>query len=134
MRLAGEGTSVKPGAFTTSAKLVDSIALPDVPVIVTRYEPYTTELPTVSVSVLLLEAGLALQVVLTSLGSPETERFTLEEKPGASVTVMVAVPEPPGVTVTVLAEEASLKLGVAGGARASISAWPPGVPHPVTRS
>lgn len=122
MRLAGEGTRVNPGAFNTRAKLVDSVALPDVPVTVTRYEPNTAELSADSESVLLPEAGLALQLDLTPLGNPETARFTLPEKPGEFVMVIVAVAKPPGVTATVLAEEESLKLGGAGGASASMRA------------
>ena len=97
--VAGDASTVKPGALTSSATLVVAVTEPDVPVTVTRYDPRTAEVPTVSVSALLEDVGLLPHEAVTPLGRPETESSMLPVNPPRSLTVMVVLPELPGLII-----------------------------------
>jgi hypothetical protein len=92
--LAGEADSVKLGAAATvKATIVDSLNVPEVPVMVTLTGPPTVA-ELVAVSVIALEpavVGLGLNAAVTPLGRPEAEKVTLPENPLAGVTVMVSM-------------------------------------------
>ena len=128
------GAMLKPGALTSRAREVVAVTLPELPVMVTRYDPRTAELLTVSVSTLLPVVGFVPKDAVTSLGRPEAERLTLPVNPPTSRTVMVVVPEAPGLIIKLLGEVESWKPTDTGGARASIKSCPVGLPYPVTRS
>jgi hypothetical protein len=102
---------------------------------VTEAGPVAADLVVVSVSTLVPVVGLVPQVAVTPLGSADVmARLTLPVNPPASVTEMVALQEEPRSREAQPVEAASQKPGFSGPARASISGWPAGLPHPVTRS
>jgi hypothetical protein len=125
---------LKPGASICSASAAVTVWVPETPLIVARYDPRTAELLTVSVSTLLSLAGLVPNEAVTPVGKPETESVTAPVNPPTSCTAIVAVPLAPGLMLRLLVEADSWKPGEDGGASASISACPTGLPHPVTRS
>jgi hypothetical protein len=104
-------------AATVAATVVDSLNVPEVPVMVTLTgPPAMAEL--VAVSVIALEpavAGLGLNAAVTPLGRPEAEKVTLPANPLAGVTVTVSVPLVlPWVTDKVDAAGEIVKLGASG--------------------
>jgi hypothetical protein len=124
-----------PGALTPSVRTVVAVCVPEVPVIVTPYDPRCAFAPTLKVSWLPVVDGLALHAALIPAGRPKTVKFTFPVKPLCPTTVIVAEAELPGLMVRVLAElESSKPLFAGGGARASIRGCPAGLPQPVTRS
>jgi hypothetical protein len=72
---------------------------PDVPVIVTETVPGVAELPTASVSVLVVVVELGLNDAVTPLGTPAADKLTLPVKPFFGLTVIVLVPLAPCRTV-----------------------------------
>ncbi len=72
---------LKPGALTSSATEAVATTDPDVPVIVSRYDPRTAELPTASLSTLVVDVGLLPHDAVTPLGKPVTESSTLPVNP-----------------------------------------------------
>ena len=74
---------------------MESVTLPDVPVIVTVRVPVVAELLTVSVSVLDDVAGFGLNDAVTPLGRPAADKLTLPLKPFCGVTVTVVAPSVP---------------------------------------
>ena len=113
----GSEAMLKPGAFTSRAIVVVAVTVPEMPVMVTRYEPRIAELLTVSVSTLFPDAGFVPNDAVTPLARPETDRLTLSVNPPMSCTVIVVVAEEPGLMVTLLGEVESWKPADAGGAR-----------------
>ena len=87
--------------------------------------PVAVEAPTVivKVDVAVLPAGgvigLALKMVVTSVGAPETDRVTGELKSFREVTVMFEVPELPGAIVMEMGEAEIEKSGT----------WAPALPR-----
>ena len=72
--------------------VVDAVRLPEVPLMVTVTGPPTVAVPVaVSVTTLVLVAGLVVNAAVTPLGRPEAERVTLPLNPFAPVTVMLSV-------------------------------------------
>ena len=66
--------------------------LPDVPVMMTANVPVAEVLLALSVSVLVVVAGLELNEAATPLGSPDADKLTLPLKPFSGVMVIVLVP------------------------------------------
>jgi hypothetical protein len=85
---------VKLGAaVTVTATIVDSLNVPEVPVMVTLTGPPAVAAE-VAVSVMALDpvvAGLGLNAAVTPLGRPEAEKVTLPVNPLTGVTVMESV-------------------------------------------
>jgi hypothetical protein len=77
---------------------------PDVPVIVTETVPGVAELPTASVSVLVVVVALGLNDAVTPLGKPGADKLTLPVKPFFGLTVIVLVPLAPCLTVKLLGD------------------------------
>jgi hypothetical protein len=75
--------------------VVVALSEPEVPVTVTVDEPVAAELLAVSVSTLVLVAGLVANAAVTPLGKPDAVRVTDPENGLTSVTVMVSVPLAP---------------------------------------
>ncbi len=88
---------------------------------VTREFPVVAVLLAASVSVLVPVVLVGLNVAVTPLGAPETDRPTLPVKALSAVTVMVLVPLAPCVTVRLLGNAESLKSGTAGAFRVRLS-------------
>ena len=87
--------SVKLGAWTPKLNVVVALSLPEVPVMVTVYCPSGAVLLAVSVKLLELVVGFWLQVAVTPLGRPDTERSTLPLNPYWGETLTQEVPELP---------------------------------------
>lgn len=108
-----EGSPLLTVAVTVSAKVVEFVKLPDVPVIVTlTLFPVVAVLLALSVRVLEVVAGFRLKDAVTPLGSPEAEKVTPPLKPFCGTTVIVLVPLPPCAILTLLDDE-RLKFGPA---------------------
>ena len=97
---------------TVSEMVVVAVVEPEVPVIVTVDVPVVAVLLAVSVSTLVLVAGLVPNAAVTPLGRPEAASVTEPVNPPTSVTVMVSVAVLPCVMARVDAEGARVKLGV----------------------
>ena len=133
----GDAAMVKLGVaveFTVSARVVDAVKLPEVPVMVTVADPVVAVLLAVSVSTLVPVVGFVPNVAVTPLGRPDAANVTLPLNPFTSLTVMVLVPLPPCVMVRLLGESDRVKLGVADPARRLMIPVVFGLPHPVHRS
>jgi hypothetical protein len=133
----GDAAMVKLGVaveFTVSARVVDAVKLPEVPVMVTVADPVVAVLLAVSVSTLVPVVGFVPNVAVTPLGRPDAANVTLPLNPFTSLTVMVLVPLPPCVIVRLLGESDRVKLGVADPARRLMIPVVFGLPHPVHRS
>ena len=133
----GDAAMVKLGVaveFTVSARVVDAVKLPEVPVMVTVADPVVAVLLAVSVSTLVPVVGFVPNVAVTPLGRPDAANVTLPLNPFTSLTVMVLVPLPPCVIVRLLGESDRVKLGVADPARRLMIPVVFGLPHPVQRS
>jgi len=133
----GDAAMVKFGVaveFTVSARVVDAVKLPEVPVMVTVADPVVAVLLAVSVSTLVPVVGFVPNVAVTPLGRPDAANVTLPLNPFTSLTVMVLVPLPPCVMVRLLGESDRVKLGVADPARRLMIPVVFGLPHPVHRS
>lgn len=102
-----EGEMLKPGALTSSARLVVAVAVPEAPVMVKRYDPRTAELLTFSVNTLLPFVGFVPNDAVTPLGRPETDKSALSLNPALYWAVMTVVPEAPGEMVRLLGETES---------------------------
>jgi hypothetical protein len=90
-------------AATVTATVVDSLNVPEVPVIVTVTGPPTVA-ALVAVSVIALEppvVGSGLNAAVTPLGRPEAKKVTLPVNPLTGVTVMVSVLVLPRLTESV---------------------------------
>jgi len=72
--------------------VADEVRLPEVPVMVTVAAPVVAVLLAVSVSTLVLVAGLVPKAATTPLGRPVAASLTLPVNPPAAVTEMVLVP------------------------------------------
>jgi len=84
-------TNVGP-AVTVSARVIDAVSEPEVPVIVTVTGPPTTEDPVaVRVNTLDPVAGFVPNDAVTPLGKPVAERVTLPENPFAPEIVIVSL-------------------------------------------
>jgi len=134
-RTPGASESMKLGGWTLTVTLVDTVILPDVPVMVIVTDAAGAEPVAVKVRTLVPLVGLVPHDAVTPVGSVElTARLTLPVNPPASVTVMVVELEAPWGTDTLLEELASQKPATCGPARASMRFCPFALPHPVTRS
>ena len=83
---------------------VEFVKLPEVPVMVTGTLPVAAVPLTVSVNVLVLVAGLALNDAVTPLGRPEADKLTWPLKPFCPLTVIVLVPLVPCVMFRLLGD------------------------------
>ena len=83
------------GELTVRKNWVDALKVPEVPVIVIVAFPTVAELSAVKRSSLVPGVDVGLNEAVTPVGSPEADKFTLPEKPSASVTDTVVVPEAP---------------------------------------
>lgn len=91
-RLAAEGVSVKPGAWTTvSVMVLVTVTAPEVPVMVMMDLPTVAVLLAVSVSTLFAVVGLGANTAVTPLGRPDAASVTLPVNPPPSVIVMVSL-------------------------------------------
>jgi hypothetical protein len=104
---------VKPGVtfvVIVTAKVVDAVRTPEVPVTVTVAVP-DAELGAVSVrtQLPLPVMGVVQPETVTPLGSPETASVTLPVNPPVSVTVMLSAPVPPWVIDRFAGEAESVK-------------------------
>jgi hypothetical protein len=109
--LAEEASVKLGGGAIVSETTVVSVSEPEMPVMVSVTGPVVAaELAAVSVSVLVVVAGLGEKLAVTPEGSPETLRFTFAEKPLAGVMRMESVALLPGFIV----------IDVVPGARANI--------------
>ena len=93
----GDAAMVKLGVaveFTVSARVVDAVRLPEVPVMVTVDVPAVAELLAFSVRTLDPVVGLVPKDAVTPVGKPEAARVTLPVNPPTSDTVIVSVPLP----------------------------------------
>lgn len=91
------------------------LRLPEVPVIVRVNVPTLADLEALTVSVLLVVAGLGRNEAVTPLGEPDTDSVTLLLKLLSRLMVMVLVPLPPRATVRELGESERLKSGCGPG-------------------
>jgi hypothetical protein len=112
--MEAEGDSVKPGVIggvIVSAIVVDAVALPEVPAMVTVTGVEVSGAAPLAVNVTTLEAvaGLAPKVAVSPVGRPETAKFTLPVNPLSSAMVTVSVEELPSGTARLTAEGASAK-------------------------
>jgi len=112
-RLGANGESVKLGpALTVRAIVVDAFTVTEVPLMVIFTGPPTVAAPlAVSVSKLVLVAGLGAKVAVTPLGRPEAARVTPPVNPLTGVIVMVVEAVLPWVTDRLDANGESVKLG-----------------------
>ena len=78
--------------------------LPDVPVMMTVNVPVAAVLLALSVSVLVVVAGLELNEAATPLGSPDADKLTLPLKPFNGVMVIVLVPLVPWMMLRLLGD------------------------------
>jgi hypothetical protein len=121
-RLAGEAPRVNPGArFTVSENWAVAVSEPETPVTVTVVGPPTVALPAaVSVTTLLLVAGLGLNDALTPDGKPMAENVTLPVNPFAGVMLREFVLVLSWVSVTLALAADSEKLGAGLTVRAMV--------------
>ena len=97
----GPGTlRVKTGGTTASAKLVEAVRDPDVPVIVTVLVAKTAALLAVRVNAEPPVVGLGDQEAVTPAGRPLAARVTGPENPYCEMTPMEVVIVPPCATLT----------------------------------
>ena len=95
-KLLGEAERLKVGtAVTVKERDVVCVKLPDVPVMVTVAVPPVAVPLAVSIRVLEVVAGFALNAAVTPLGSPDAERLTLPVKPFSETTLIVLLPLAP---------------------------------------
>ena len=134
--VAGDAESVKSAAaVTVRVTLVVWVRAPDFPVIVTVEVPLTAEVLAESVRLLVPVVVDGLNDAVMPLGSPDADRLTVPEKPFSGVIFTAVAPLPPWARVMLEGDAERLKsAGAAVPARASIMAWPAGLPQPVTRS
>jgi hypothetical protein len=121
VRLAGEAESVKLwGTLTVTAMVVDAVTRGqitaghsgDVPVTVTvNGPPSGAVLLAVSVSVLVLVAGLGTKAAVTPVGKPVAVRFGAPANPPTSAIVMLSPALLPGYTVSAGVDAVSVKPG-----------------------
>jgi len=98
--------------LTVSEIVVVAVSVPEDPVIVMLDVPAVAEALAVSVSRLLPVVGLVANAAVTPLGRPVATRFTLPVNPFTSLTEMVSFTLPPWVTDVLVADAASVKVGV----------------------
>src|SRR5215510_1048170 len=113
VRLAGLAESVKLGAMTVRANVVERVSPPPAPLMVTLAVPVVAVLDAARVSVLLppvVEAGL--KVAVTPLGNPVALKATASVKTPVRVMVIALVAVAPRVTFVGVAE--SVKSGCGG--------------------
>ena len=125
---AGEGVTVK-------AIIAEAFSTPDVPLIVTVTGPARgAALLALSVSTLVLVAGLVANVPVTPVGKPLTESVTAALNPLLGVTVIVSVVMPPSATCTDGEEAESANTGeiVTVNATVVVAVTEPEVPVMVT--
>jgi len=79
-------------AITFTARLVEAVCEPEVPVMVMKEYPILAELLAVSVSTLVPVVGFGLHDAVTPLASPVADRVTLPVKLPIGVMVIVDVP------------------------------------------
>lgn len=93
LTLLGAAENAKSGTpFTVRVIVVELIALPEVPVMVTVAVPAAAVLLAESVNTLLVEALLGLKEAVTPAGRPVADRLTLPEKPPWGAKEIVLVP------------------------------------------
>ena len=98
--------------FTVSEILVCFVKLPDEPVTVIVNAPMAAVALAVSVNVLVVVAGFALNDAVTPLGKPDADKLTLPLNPLTGVTLIVLAPLVPCVVVKLLGDAESAKFGV----------------------
>src|SRR5580692_4864296 len=116
VRLAGEGSRLKPCALTSSSKVVVSVMEPETPVMVTRDVLRTEELRTFRISMLPVAEGFVVQLAVTPVGNPEADRVTLPVNPPLSVTSILTEATLPGLMATRVEEAARSKPAAVVGA------------------
>jgi hypothetical protein len=100
------------GGAIVSETTVVSVSVPETPVMVSVTGPVVAaELDAVSVSVLVVVAGLGEKLAVTPAGSPETLRFTFAEKPLAGVMRIESVVLLPGLIVSAVTLGARANIG-----------------------
>lgn len=105
----GDADNVKFGrSVTVSETVVVCDKLPDVPVMVTVTVPRAAASPTVSVSVLVAFVFLGLNVAVTPVGRPESEKLTVPLKPFNGLTNTPLVTFAPWATLRLLGEAVSV--------------------------
>jgi hypothetical protein len=91
-------------AWTVREIVVVFVRPPDVPVMVTVTVPVVAVPLAVSVKVLIAVAGFGLKELVTPLGKPEADKFTLPLKLFCGVTAIALAPLAPCVTVKLLGD------------------------------
>jgi hypothetical protein len=105
VRLLGDADRLKfGGAVTVSAIVVVLIKLPESPVMVTVAIPVVAVELAVSVRVLEVVAGFALNDAVTPLGKPDADKLTPALNPLCGVTVIVLVPLVPCMMLRLVGE------------------------------
>lgn len=107
----GEIVKAEAGTATVIAMFLNTVRLPEVPVIVIVVVPAAIEQPEVNVSTLVLVVGSVPKLAVIPLGKPDTASVTAPVKPPMSVTVIVSVAVAPGVTVIAEDDGVSVKPG-----------------------
>jgi hypothetical protein len=107
---------------------VSAARLPDVPLMVTVAGPAVAVALAVSVTTLVVVAGLVANVAVTPVGNPEAVKVTLPVNPllGTTAIVLVALllpPVPPGVIVTVVGLAVIVKFGGGVTVRLIVVVW-----------
>jgi len=87
----GDSEATAPLGFTVRLKVVDSLKVPEVPLMVMVAGPSAAVALAVRVNVLVLVVGLGTKAAVTPLGKPEAVKLTLPLKPFSGFTVMVLV-------------------------------------------
>jgi len=102
---------VKEGAVIVKESVVETVKLPEVPVMVRVAGPGVAVLLALSVSKLVPVIGFVPQDAVTPLGKPETDSVALPEKPYCGVSVIVELPDPPGFMLRLLGEAERRNVG-----------------------
>ena len=121
-RLGGASAIEKSGGGVTVIVIVTAeVRLPEVPVTVKGDAFSAAVLAALSVSVLVVVALAGLKDAVTPVGKPVAVKPTVPLKPASVATVMVALALLPAATFMLVAEEESVKLGVATTVKAIVA-------------
>lgn len=88
-----------PSGFTVSEMVVEAVALPEAPLIVTVAVPFLAVSAAVNVTVVDDVAGFVLKDAVTPLGNPEAEKATVPVNPFSGVMLIVLAPLPAPCTI-----------------------------------
>jgi len=106
-----DGVSAKLGVPTVTATVVEDFKVPETPLTMRVYVPFTAVLPAVIVMMLLAVAVAALKAAVTPVGSVPVVSATLPLKPFTAPTAIVVVELPGRTTVTTALDGVKVKLG-----------------------